>query len=306
MYQFTIDSELSSLGFEQYFGTSFVAAGVDGIPYPHFSTGNSGLFLGAVTPIDDYGQPNPSNVAQAFGNFLANVNTGASIQIQPNASIGYIADFPYLPYRSLGGGPSTIGLAGSVGGLGPGTNAQFGLSVVGFLAVAPDTKFIDFDNSDVGVANIYNLTQSFGKVSTLDPDDPVGSSNGGAPMPFLGGTSYGIGDLALIGITGTEDIFSAPITTAAGIDGIPSPVGASFGGFNAPTTDAIATWDGTTLTIPVNNRIVFVNGGTLYDITTFGQIVATGVLVPEPSSIAMLACGAVGLVGYVVRRKRKG
>jgi hypothetical protein len=304
---FQIVPELSSLGFEQYFGQSFTAAGTNGIPYPHFGVGNSGLYLGDVTEIGDYGQPANSNSAQAFGNLQVDVNTGVSLQIQPGAFISYAETYAYWPHRDLGGGTSTLGIPpganGGVGGLGPEKLAQFGLSVVGFAGVGPDVKFVDFENSDVGYGNIYNFTQSLGRLSTLDTDDPVGSSDGGAPMPFLGGTSYGIGDLTLIGLTGTEDIASTPINIGTGLDGVPTPIGGGFGGFNQPTTDAVATWDGTFLTIPVNNRIVFVDGGTLYDITTFGQLVA--VVVPEPSSIAMLACGAIGLVGYVVRRKRK-
>jgi hypothetical protein len=165
------------------------------------------------------------------------------------------------------------------------------------VGVGPDVKFVDFDGSDVGVANIYNLSQTFGTLSTLALD-------GGAAMPNIGGNNYGAFNNTLVGLSGTEDIFSTPIVTAAGITGIPTPIAGNFGGLNQPTTDAVVTWDGTFLTIPVNNRIVFVDGGTLYDITTFGQIVA--VPVPEPSTIAMLACGAIGLVGYVVRRKRKG
>ncbi len=297
---FTIVPELSSLGFEQYFTETYDAAGVDGIPYPHIGPGDGFLYLGAVTPLDDYGQPNPSNSAVAYGSFSVDVNTGVSLKIQPGGLVNYVADFDYWPHRDLGGGESTIGLppgtAGGVGGLGPGTLAQIGLSVIGGVGVGPDVKFIDFEGSDIGVANIYNLTQTFGSLSTLALD-------GGAAMPNLGGDNYGAFNNTLIGLSGTEDVFSTAIVTAAGITGIPSPIGGNFGGANNPTTDAVVTWDGTYLTIPVANRLVFVDGGTLYDITTFGQIVA---IVPEPSSIAMLACGAIGLVGYVVRRKRKG
>jgi hypothetical protein len=322
---FTIDSNLSSLGFEQYFGENYDDAGVDGVPYPHIGPGDTFLYLGNVTDIGNYGQPNPSNVAPAYGSFQVDVNPGAFLKIQPGGFVGYVPQYEYLPYRALGGGEASIdpGATGGVGGLGPGTLAQFGLSIVGGVGagvteVSPgvfvEQKFVDFENADLGWANIYNLTQTFGSLSTQTPD-------GGAPMPWLGvGNNYGGFDNTLFGMSGTEDLWSSAIQLAAGITGIPTPIGANFGGLNNPTSNATGapnpygpangpiTYDPMTqiLTIPVNNRIVFVDDGTIYDITTFGQIVAHGVVVPEPASIAMLACGAIGLVGYAVRRKRKG
>jgi hypothetical protein len=293
---FQVVPELSSLGFEQYFSESFSPAGEDGIPYPHIGPGDTFLALTNVTDLDDYGQPDPSNVATAIGNFQVDVNTGASLKIQPGGVISYVAAFPYFPYRTGGIIQTPFGGDG-VGGI-PGKNAQFGMSVVGGVGVGPDVKFIDFEGSDIGLANIYNLSQTFTSLSNL------GSLNGGAIMPNLGGNNYGAFDLSLIGIAGTEDIWSSAIITANDITGFPTPIGGNFGGFNNPTTDAVVTWDGTFLTIPVSNRLVIDNDGTLFDITTFGQIVA--IVVPEPSSIAMLACGAIGLVGYAVRRKRKG
>jgi hypothetical protein len=308
---FQIVPELSSLSIEEYVGDPGLGGfsgmpGDDGIPYPHFSTGDTYLHLGAVTPAGDYGQPNPSNVAPAFGNFQVDVNTGTSLKIQPGAFVSYQALYPYWPYRADGGGESTISLPidsdpRSVGGLGPGTNAQIGFSVVTGTATGPDVKPVN--GADIGYANIYGLTQTFGSISTQSPD-------GGAAMPYIGGNSYFVGDLALFGLSGTEDIYTALTVSAADIEGFVTPIGLVNGAL-PPTVAAAVTWDGTYLTIPVANRFVFAGtnddgsfDGSLFDVTTFGQIVA--VVVPEPSSIAILACGAIGLVGYAVRRKRKG
>ena len=64
------------------------------------------------------------------------------------------------------------------------------------------------------------------------------------------------------------------------------------------------TWDGAVITIPLNNRITFIDDdGILHDIRTFGQIYS---FVPEPSSLVLMGCGVIGVVGYVIRRKRRG
>ncbi|MEX2112489.1 MAG: PEP-CTERM sorting domain-containing protein [Pirellulales bacterium] len=289
-YQFTIDQSQSSLGFEQYFGTHGDNTGADGLPYPHFVAGDVGLYLGPVNPDDGLGYPDPSNVAALAGSFAADIDLGVSIQLGAGL-ITPVHSYPYFPYKTGGAIQPPPGGDG-VGGV-PGALAQYGLAVYGFGGAGPDVKFIDFDSGAIGLANIYGLTAAFGSMSPLAVD-------GGAAMPNAGGINYTASNLGLIDLTGTEDIFSGAIVTSAGISGIPNPIGF---GINAFTQNV--TFDGTTLTIPVGNRITFVDGGTLYDITTFGQIVATGVVVPEPSSVALLACGAIGLVGYVVRRKRR-
>jgi hypothetical protein len=57
-----------------------------------------------------------------------------------------------------------------------------------------------------------------------------------------------------------------------------------------------------TLTIPVNATINFTEEGEAASVNLTGNIVAT-YAVPEPSTIALLAASAIGLIGYGLRRR---
>jgi len=292
-YSFQVVQNQSSLGFVQFFGVHADNSGDDGLPYPHFVPGDQVLGLDTFSstlsgfiPPPGGPYPFPGNVAEMSGAFNAVIDTGVSIQLTTSA-IAPVASQAYYPYRT---GPTIVAPPGGtgVGGV-SGKLAQYGLAQYSSTVTAVDNPVIDGPTSNIGWANIYDLTQAFAKLSDGTP--------GGAAMPFAGGNTYIAGDLALFNLTGTEDLQGAQ-TVAAGISGVPSPIG---GGIDSLTANV--TFDGTYITIPVTNRITFVDSGILYDIRTFGQIV--GVVVPEPSSVALLGCGAIGLVGYVIRRKRR-
>ncbi len=149
---------------------------------------------------------------------------------------------------------------------------------------------------NIGYANLYGVTQAWTKVTDT-------GAVGGSSMPNQGGNAYLATDLSLTAVTGTLDAAGAYSDTSS-LSGIPTPVGY---GIDNPYN--IVNFDpGTlTITIPLDNRLTFWDSGTLYDVRTTGQVVAHGVLVnvPEPSSVALLGCGVIGLIGYVIRRKRR-
>ncbi len=313
---FQIDVNQSWLSVELLFSEAALGGyspADDDVPYPHLKAGQNYLYLGnleynANQDVDsNYTDPNHEeypgfgsfvaqpNRAPLSGSFSADISVGSQIQIQPGAVVVPVDQFPYYPWRPLATPfpPNGIGVGGVAGKL-----AQFGFDVHFGTAVGDDDLNIQGakDNGSLGKANIYDLQATIGSLLTLAGD-------GGSPMPFLGGTSYLAYDVSLFNF-GQLDIASSLITDDLAISGVPQPIGGGFASnANPPTTDAVVTWDGTTLTIPVVNRIVFEDDGTMYDVRTQGVIIAT--VVPEPSSVALLACGAIGLIGYVVRRKRR-
>ncbi len=61
---------------------------------------------------------------------------------------------------------------------------------------------------------------------------------------------------------------------------------------------------GVTVTIPISLVQTVDVGGTAVDLSFTGTIVATGPVVPEPSSMVLCGMGALGLVGLVARRRK--
>ncbi|MGD9721305.1 MAG: PEP-CTERM sorting domain-containing protein [Pirellulales bacterium] len=264
--EFVIDSSQSSLGFVERVESGGITFEISDI-------------------VSSYGEPDPSNVATAWGRVYADVSTGTSIQFLSGSRINYFNAFPYLPYRNGLGNVQAP----------PGGNpamAQIGLE-----------QKIDFDNAGpdpavpgFGYANIFNLWHDFGTAAT-------GATDGGPLVPFAGGTSYvPTSPLlnALMAQDGWQDLFGAVV------DQIYLPeAGPGDTPFPSPFAGNNITWDGVTLTIPVNFTLTFPDDADVYHITTFGQIVAHPQTVPEPSTMLMLGCGVVGLLSYAWRARKR-
>lgn len=260
---------------------------------------NTRLLIDNISPQSNYGNPDPSNVANAFGWLRADWTQGASLQLLANESqISYFNSFPYFPYKFANGSIANP------------PNGIPHLSQLGFEIYLSTDGGANYDYG-FGFANIYNLFQRPGSPST-------GAVDGGSAMPYVGndgndvpggGTEYYTAlDNGMMAVSGLQDLFGALTdefdlsTSGVGDTPFPSPLGGAFDPFSAQ----VMTFDGTTLTIDMNFHLDFVDDTTVYAIDTFGQIVAN-VNVPEPSSMLMLGCGVIGLVGCFVRtRKRRG
>jgi len=149
--------------------------------------------------VNSYGEPNPSNTAQAAGTFSAEIVPGMSIAFQPGANITFGTAFNYQPSTA----PAQFGFEISVGsGLGG-----------------------PFSNGGRGYASASGYGLHFGDASCF-PD-------GGGVLASVGGNSYAGNDNTLCGTGGTVQ-FSGVINGTAGGIGLPfgfsSPNTVSFDG----------------------------------------------------------------------------
>jgi hypothetical protein len=275
-----IDPFASTLGFEQQFYD--LGDPTTRIKLTDVGPGTSGFYYGGL-------EPEPSNATYAWGHIQMfwDPDPGAAgfIKFFEGHRVNLGKVFPYFPYlnkdASVAANSNVVSPPGGtgVGGV-AGKDAQFGFEMQ--ISFDSGTTYIP----EVGVANLYDLVGEFGTASTTALD-------GGPPLGHFGGGVYVGADNAVVTYGGYEDLFGAYVVHTA-VNGIPSV----FAGNPV-------TFDGTTLTIPMTFHLEFDDDGIHYIIDTFGAIVAHAV--PEPSSIFMLGCGALGLVGCFIRaRKRRG
>ncbi len=269
----TIDPVLSSLG----------------ITLEMFDVGTPSdvLKLDDVSVASGYGEPDPSNVGRPFGTIEMDWDPDVSIQFLTSSSISYLDAFDYYPYRDAIG--DVVAPSDPNGIAAP---AQFGFEQY----YSPDggANFA----SGAGFANIHGLSQTFGSPAT-------GVVDGGSPLVFvggIGGDEYVGADVALSAVGGTLDWFGT-VTDSSDLSTF------APGGNPLPTVFAgnTVTFDGTTLEIPIDFVLNFINGTTNYTLTTFGSATGTIIahVIPEPSSIVMLGFGVVGLVGCCLRARKR-
>lgn len=283
--EFHIVPSLSSLGFVERITDAKAGTFVFHRSGTTFTAGDPALAKGKALNAGTHGYLASST--NAWGVLYANINTGSSIQFLPGGSINYLPNTDnqgfgpgrLLPFRDGNGN-----LIAPPGGNPFHHFAQFGFEISH-----------QFAGPGFGFANIFDLRHQFGTVAT-------GSIDGGPALPFAGGTSYVASNPTINGLMaydGWEDVYG-PVVDQIELN----QAGPSSTPFPSPFAGNVATWDGsTTLTIPVNFHLNFVDGGLTYDIDTFGVIVA--VKAPEPSSMLLLGFGVVGLLSYAWRSRKR-
>jgi hypothetical protein len=275
--ELNIDTTKSSLGFIEKIYDPSLGPSYKSLP---FVFGNYSLTPGPWT--------NPSNVTSAWGKIYANWNPGASLQFNTLSRVNYNISGVSLPSRDN---------FGNLNQTPPPAPTQFGLEITN-----PNLDTVLGNSPTVyGYANIHDMWQTFG---TINGSTAVTTVNGGPVLPFIGGINYIAAGAspnfnALLAVAGWEDVIGITTTkidlTTAATSSTPFP---------SPYAGAQVTFDGVTLTIPVNYTLTFPSGSQTYEITTFGQLVAHPV-VPEPSTMVMLGFGVAGLLGYGWRARKR-
>jgi hypothetical protein len=282
---FDVDESLSSLGFVER-----ITAGADTFVFHKvgttFTASDPGLTPGiALTGAYSY----LASSTTGSGIFDADVFTGTSIKFSPVGAVNYFTNTysyglgpgVYYPFYA----PNSTTLVAPPGGVDPGQKSQFGFEI----------SHKDF-GAGFGFARVHQLRQQFGNAGT-------GAVDGGPIIGYSAGTTYagytGVNAL-MASLGGIEDVYGIVVDT---ID--LTQAGPSSTPFPSPFAGNPITWDGVTLTIPVNFHLNFTDDdGLIYDIDTFGAIVAHP-YVPEPSTMLLLGCGVAGLLSYAWRARKR-
>jgi hypothetical protein len=215
-----------------------------------------------------------SDTATVYGHIYVDLNPG-TIKLTNLSSISWATTGNYAPYDPVYTdpvGPPPVGT----------TPGNYGLAMPGILLSAVQ----------------HGLEANFGGPLPINDIPLVGNNFA------LGGTS--------LAFTQGRQAFVTALGNDTG-DVIGNPLFAS-GTYNDNTSTytpgaGVGTWNGTTLTIPINSKLTFRvtsdYGGIDEDVMFTGQIVAVP-FVPEPSTVTLLGFGVVGLLSYAWRaRKRK-
>jgi hypothetical protein len=280
MVELDIDTSLSSLGFTQRIWDPALGPSYMSIP---FEFGDYQYTPGPWT--------NPSNVTSAWGKVYADWNPGVSLQFSSLSAVNYNISGIALPSRDNFGNINTNPL-------------QPGPTQIALEMTNPTLDFLQENppGSVYGFANIHDLVQTFGSVNmstgvTSTVIQPI--------LPNIGGNNYiaapsGANAQSLLAISGFEDLLGLVTDILTLYDG-------AAGGtpFPSPFAGNVATFDGVTLTLPLTFSFTYGDpGDTIYEINTFGTLVAH-VVVPEPSSMIMLGCGVAGLLSYGWRARKR-
>jgi hypothetical protein len=208
---------------------------------------------------------------------------GVSLAMSSQSRVNYFNSGTYIPGRLPGGALDT--------GLSP-ANAHPGQ--IGQEITHPIAGVL-------GYGVIYDLWQTFG---TLDTGTGSTVADGGPTLPWVGGTSYaaipsGSSAQALLAMEGWNDIVSGIVVDTVQLN----ELAAGDTPFPSVYAGNVATFDGTTLTLPLSSVISFMDGTTTYTITTAGTLVA--VVVPEPSTMILFGFSVVGLLSYAWRARKR-
>lgn len=217
-----------------------------------------------------------SDTAPLYGHIYVDLNPG-TIKLTNSSAVNFVTTGNYAPHDPVTSdplGPPPVGT----------TPGNYGLAAPG-----------------IGLSAVqHNLKSNFSN-TLLGPisDLPLGGTNFPLASTALEFTQGRQAFVTVLG-NGTDDVVGSPIFASGYFNDITSTYTPGAG---------VGTWDGTTLTIPIDSKLTFriTNdfGGIDEDVVFTGQIVAVP-FVPEPSTVTLLGFGVVGLLSYAWRaRKRK-
>lgn len=216
-----------------------------------------------------------SDTTNVYGHIYVDLNPG-TIKLTNSSSISYVTTGNYAPFDPVINdpvGPPPVGT----------TPGNYGLAMPGILLSAVQH----------GIK--ANFSTILGPISNLP----------------LVGNNFPLGGTALEFTAGRQAFVTALGNDTGDMVGIPTFASGTFNDNTSTYTPGagMGTWDGTTLTIPINSKFTFRVtsdfGGIDEDVIFTGQIVAVP-YIPEPSTVTLLGFGVVGLLSYAWRaRKRK-
>ena len=282
MVELNIDTSLSSLGFTQRIWDPALGPNYLSIP---FEFGNYQYTPGPWA--------NPSNVTSTWGKVYADWNPGVSLQFSSLSAVNYNISGIALPSRDNVGNINTNPTQ-----LAP---TQIALEMTNPTLDAHPARTA----TRVGI-RLCQHPRSVANVRFGGPDDGRNLHRHSTACCRI---SVATTTLLLLRATmlnrcwrsaGFEDLLGLVTDILTLYDGA-----ANDTPFPSPFAGNVATFDGVTLTLPLTFSFTYGDpGDTIYEVNTFGTLVAH-VVVPEPSSMIMLGCGVAGLLSYGWRARKR-